>query len=110
MYLPTRYSTKSLLASVMLLAMLAFALVARSQETSQEKPAQDKPVLSIQTPTPPEKPKLGTELDGPIISHTDLVTLTVNVTDTYGRYVSGLSKTAFSVLDNKAPQEITFFS
>ena len=43
-------------------------------------------------------------------SNTDLITLTVTVTDTYGRYVSGLSKSAFTVLDEKQPQEITFFS
>ena len=46
----------------------------------------------------------------PLITPTDLVTLTVTVTDTYGRYVSGLNKSAFSVLDEKQPQEITFFS
>jgi Ca-activated chloride channel family protein len=42
--------------------------------------------------------------------NTDLITLTVTVTDTYGRYVSGLSKKAFTILDEKQPQEITFFS
>jgi hypothetical protein len=34
----------------------------------------------------------------------------VTVTDTYGRYVSGLSKNLFSVFDEKQQQEITFFS
>ncbi|MCA1601721.1 MAG: VWA domain-containing protein, partial [Acidobacteria bacterium] len=34
----------------------------------------------------------------------------VTVTDTYGRYVSGLSQKAFTILDEKQPQEITFFS
>ena len=34
----------------------------------------------------------------------------MTVTDTYGRYVSGLSKSAFAVFDDKQPQEITFFS
>jgi Ca-activated chloride channel family protein len=52
----------------------------------------------------------GKEQDGPVIVNTDLITLTVTVTDTYGRYVSGLSKTAFTVLDNKQPQDISFFS
>jgi hypothetical protein len=37
-----------------------------------------------------------------------IITLTVTVTDTYGRYVSGLSKGAFAVFDNKQQQEITF--
>jgi Ca-activated chloride channel family protein len=47
---------------------------------------------------------------GLVITNTDLITVTVTVTDTYGRYVSGLGKGAFTVLDEKKPQEITFFS
>ena len=54
-------------------------------------------------PTPPE-------VEGPVIVNTDLITFTVTVTDTYGRFVSGLNKNAFSVFDEKVPQEITFFS
>lgn len=40
----------------------------------------------------------------------DLVTLTLTVTDLYGRLVSGLSKKDFTVYDNNKQQEITFFS
>lgn len=54
--------------------------------------------------------KPGQELTGPLITNTDLITFTVTVTDTYGRFVSGLNKTAFTVLDEKKPQEITYFS
>jgi Ca-activated chloride channel family protein len=72
--------------------------------------AQDKPQENATKPTPSPSPKLGTELDGPVIVNTDLITLTVTVTDTYGRYVSGLSKNAFNVFDEKQPQEITYFS
>ncbi|PYS79547.1 MAG: VWA domain-containing protein [Acidobacteria bacterium] len=46
----------------------------------------------------------------PVITHTDLVTLTVTVTDTYGRFVTGLAKNAFTITDDKDQQEITFFS
>lgn len=46
----------------------------------------------------------------PIKIKTDLVTLTLTVTDMYGRYVMGLGKKDFTVLDNNAQQEITFFS
>jgi len=46
----------------------------------------------------------------PVIVHSDMVTLTVTVTDTYGRFVTGLNKNAFSIVDDKTPQEITFFS
>ncbi|MCC6327378.1 MAG: VWA domain-containing protein [Acidobacteria bacterium] len=55
-----------------------------------------------QTPeaTPPKVEKI----------RTDLVSLTLTVTDLYGRYVSGLTKKAFSIVDNDQEQEITYFS
>jgi len=46
----------------------------------------------------------------PISVKTDLVTLTLTVTDLYGRFVSGLNKNAFTVFDNNIEQEISFFS
>jgi len=58
-------------------------------------------------PTPPEQEE---ESDEPISVKTDLVTLTLTVTDLYGRYVSGLNKNAFTVFDGNEEQEITFFS
>jgi Ca-activated chloride channel family protein len=48
--------------------------------------------------------------DEQLIVNTDLITLNVTLTDTYGRFVTGLTKEAFTVLDDKEPQEITFFS
>ncbi|MGB7210272.1 MAG: VWA domain-containing protein [Pyrinomonadaceae bacterium] len=56
------------------------------------------------TPPPDEDPSK------PIKVKTDLVTLTLTVTDLYGRYVSGLTKNAFSIFDNNQEQEITYFS
>jgi len=117
MYLPTRYATKLAAASLSLLAVtFGFTLIVNSQEPAQKKqsPGDDKTAngtatqpAAASTPTP----KLGTELDDrTLITNTDLITLTVTVTDTYGRYVSGLSKSAFAVFDNKQQQEITFFS
>ncbi len=40
----------------------------------------------------------------------DLVTLTLTVTDYYGRYVSGLTEDAFTIFDEKDKQDIVFFS
>ncbi|MDM7922189.1 MAG: VWA domain-containing protein [Pyrinomonadaceae bacterium] len=57
------------------------------------------------TPTPPEE-----DPSRPVVVQTDLVTITATVTDIYGRYVSGLSKNAFTIIDNNKEQEITFFS
>jgi Ca-activated chloride channel homolog len=63
-----------------------------------------------QQPQGSPPPTEGNNSDDPIKIKTDLVTLTLTVTDVYGRYVSGLPKTAFSVVDNSEDQEITFFS
>ncbi|MGI8410014.1 MAG: VWA domain-containing protein, partial [Pyrinomonadaceae bacterium] len=58
-------------------------------------------------PTPPEDDDSARD---PEKVKTDLVTLTLTVTDPYGRLVSGLPKNAFAIFDNNQPQEITFFS
>ena len=55
-------------------------------------------------------PSIAVENDRPVITHTDMVTLTVTVTDTYGRFVTGLGKNSFTVTDDKVEQDITFFS
>src|ERR1041385_2961953 len=118
MYLPTRYATRITAASISLLAVtILFALAAHSQnqEPAQEKP-QEKQSAPAATqsasPAPSPQQRMGTELDDRsiILTHTDLINLTVTVTDTYGRYVSGLSKSAFAIFDNKKQQEITYFS
>jgi Ca-activated chloride channel family protein len=112
MYLAIRYSTRTALVSItFVVVILALAFAAKSQEKAQEKPSPEKPASTQTPPSSSQKQKLGTELDGPsVLINTDLITLTVTVTDTYGRYVSGLNKNAFSVFDEKQPQEITFFS
>ncbi|HAF16461.1 MAG TPA: VWA domain-containing protein [Blastocatellia bacterium] len=79
------------------------------QKTTGEPASEPAPAKPSETP-PASQQKSGNEIDGPVIVNTDLITFTVTVTDTYGRYVSGLGKNAFTVLDEKKPQEITFFS
>ena len=62
------------------------------------------------TPTPAQQQAVEDTDNRPEKVRTDLVTLTLTVTDIYGRYVSGLGKNAFTVFDNGAEQEITYFS
>jgi Ca-activated chloride channel homolog len=87
--------------------------LAQDQNPPQAAALANEPVSQ---PSPPKSEPAGQqkpliELDkGVVITNTDLITFTVTVTDTYGRYVSGLGKNAFTVLDEKNPQEITFFS
>ncbi len=62
-------------------------------------------VGAAQDPTPtPDDP------DRPIRVKTDLVTLTLTVTDSGGRFVSGLKKNAFTIKDNNVEQDIQYFS
>jgi Ca-activated chloride channel family protein len=65
--------------------------------------------IIAQEPTPTVTPE-DVAPDRPVKVKTDLVSLTLTVTDLYGRYVSGLTKKAFTVFDNNEEQEITFFS
>lgn len=113
---PGRAFALTLTACVVMVLLSSNAPLAQTQDkTAPESPSSSEPAAR---PTPPvsdsatpgqQKPPadLGS---GPVITNTDLITVTVTVTDTYGRYVSGLSKSAFTVLDDKQPQEITYFS
>jgi len=92
---------------VILFVISPFPIVARAQ-TSPQKTGAAAPATPEPTPQGQQKP--GRDVEGPVITNTDLITFTVTVTDTYGRFVSGLNKNAFTVLDDKKPQEITFFS
>jgi len=48
--------------------------------------------------------------DERVMVNTDLVTLSVSVTNAEGQAIPGLEKSAFTVFDNKSPQTISFFS
>lgn len=127
-----RHAVPAMLVACMILAA-AFAAspLSTAQQKPAEKPAQpteQKDLLKVEPaakPTPPDatqkkssqKPDTRIQLPGgdvdekgPIITNTDLITFTVTVTDIYGRFVSGLGQKAFSIFDDKAEQNITFFS
>lgn len=82
-------------------ALLATVVLGQSAQPSHYAPAAE-----VQTSTPPH-PR---NVDAPLVINTDLVSVTVSVTDRDGRHVSGLDKNDFTVHDDKLPQEIKFFS
>lgn len=111
MHLPARCALRIALAVSFLFVLAThISLTTGAQEPAAQKPNATATPKADTKGTPAAQQKLGNELDGPVIVNTDLITLTVTVTDTYGRYVSGLSQKAFTILDEKQPQEITFFS
>jgi len=128
-----RHAASAALVVCLILVATFFVIQnSKAQEKPSQKPppAPEKELLKVepapaQTPadkspqkliTPTEsagdKQKPGTEVDErqQLIINTDLITFNVTVTDIYGRFVSGLAKNAFTILDEKQPQEITFFS
>jgi len=117
---PVRAFGTTALACLLILFVVSTAATRAQQQDSKKsdaKPAEAKPeptatptsALPEPTPGPPQKQD-DISSTNPVITNTDLITFTVTVTDTYGRFVSGLGKSAFTVLDEKKPQEITFFS
>src|SRR5437588_7769763 len=121
------------LAVLIFCAIIAATFAAATTSIAQQKPTdptnkqpEPKELLNVQpapapaqTPpdTSPQKPSTKIQLPqgevdekAPVITNTDLVTFNVTVTDIYGRFVSGLSKTAFSIFDDKQQQEIAYFS
>lgn len=82
------------------------------QRTTVTPAASPAPAAAAPAPTPaPATPPAGqVGPDTPVVVDTDLVTLTVTVTDSYGRFVTGLDQSAFTVEDERAQQEILFFS
>jgi Ca-activated chloride channel homolog len=113
MYLPAGRVTKLVPLSLLALLLVVFSVSSWAQDKTHEKQSTDA-TTAKPAETPPaeeqKEQKPGNEIVGPVIVNTDLITFTVTVTDTYGRYVSGLGKNAFTVMDDKKPQEITFFS
>ena len=73
--------------------------------------AQQKKDDTVLRPSPQATPlSVSIQSDEPLVVNTDLITLTVTVTDQYGRYVSGLTKKTFAVFEGKTEQNIEFFS
>ncbi|MBK7706800.1 MAG: hypothetical protein IPJ30_13780 [Acidobacteria bacterium] len=65
--------------------------------------------FNAQTPEPTQTPQLQSVEDkGTVKVRVDLVTLTLTVTDIYGRYVSGLGKNAFRLRQQRRARDHLF--
>lgn len=85
--------------------------VSSTPVNSQQKQNAAAPKPTPQSPTPQSTPGSGSiQSDESLVVNTDLITLTVTVTDQYGRYVSGLTKKTFAVFEDKNEQNIEYFS
>src|SRR5262245_34349896 len=50
------------------------------------------------------------QIDQSLLSNTDLISIRFSVVDSHGRFVAGLPKDTFTILDNTEPQTIISFS
>jgi Ca-activated chloride channel family protein len=67
-------------------------------------------LIAILAATIPASVTAQNQDDEKVVVGTNLVSINVSVTDSRGRYVRGLSKEQFEVLDNKERQQIAHFS
>lgn len=67
--------------------------------------AQQKSKAAAFTPPAAEKEK-----ENRIAINTELVSLTVTVTDKHGRYITGLDRSAFAIYEDDVRQEVSFFN
>jgi Ca-activated chloride channel family protein len=104
--------------SLVLLCLVAAYAQQNPQQISPTKSASDqKPEAKTTTPVQkpsgqPARPQFGADdkSDGPLKLDTELVSLTVTVTDPYNRLVTGLDKQHFEVYEDKVRQSIEFFN
>lgn len=94
--------------------LIASAQSRRVTSNSEETAKKANTRTSTPTPTPtptPEQADEDLQTDGDVITvSTELVTIPVKVLDRNGRFVGGLTKENFSVLEDNAAQEIAYFS
>ena len=102
--MPHRLAVRLVLVASLVLFARCFSLTAHVQPKIDNSPHR---VTLKSTPRTASSNPAG---DEQIIVNTDLVTFNVTVTDKYGHCVSGLPQSAFTVFDEKKPQEIIFFS
>lgn len=110
------------LLTALLVAALSQLLAVSAQQDNKtstqgakvdnEKPkSPDAPAKTLDAPAPkPDVRKAQNPQDGKIQLATDIVNVTISVTDPYGRFVTGLGKDHFEVFDDKVKQQIAHFT
>jgi Ca-activated chloride channel family protein len=112
--------------TVAALALFLCFVAARSQQAAPQNPSSSQSIDQKQESKPPPSPapqggqnplqQIRDQLSDPggqqerVKIATELVSLTVTVTDAYNRLVTGLDKQHFEIFEDKVKQDISFFS
>lgn len=83
------------------------ALQAQSDKQKTDSATDDKASVAKADDVKSGKPQ---SQDPKVILNTSIVNITVSVTDSYGRFVTGLGKDHFDLFDDKVKQQIAHFS
>jgi len=95
---------------LVLLLCVAGIYAQQSAPATQSQASTKKPDEGAPSQQPPAKRNENRSQDGPIIRvPTEVVTLSVTVTDPYSRLVTGLDRHHFEVFEDKVKQNIVFF-
>jgi Ca-activated chloride channel family protein len=102
--MPYRLAVRLGFGSGLILVALFFSSTASVQLRRDSLPGPVAPTSSTSFTTSSDS-----DSDEQVVIDTDLISFNVTVTDKSGQHISGLPKTAFTVFDEKKPQEISFF-
>ncbi len=84
---------------------------ASAAEGSSPQQAEATPITQVKSPVEAtQQPARPAQPDDSVRLNRDIVTVSVTVSDPYGRFVTGLDKTHFEIYDDKIKQDISFFS
>ncbi|MEW6208182.1 MAG: VWA domain-containing protein [Acidobacteriota bacterium] len=102
--------TRAFLVTIMIAAIVPINLAVSQEKTSSDKQKADSALDDKTSVAKADDVKPGKQQQEKVILNTSIVNITVSVTDSYGRFVTGLSKEHFDLFDDKVKQQIAHFS
>ena len=105
-----RHSVARLFLAILLTAIIPAAGIALHQQNGTPDSKDKNADTAKKAADSAQNKSVTTKSDQSLQLNVDLVSVTVTVTDSYGRFVTGLAKDQFEVYDDKIKQEIAHFS
>src|SRR5262249_23411868 len=99
-----RKGTRSLLVILLTFTLLQLNFFSQENKPSWSTKKDAKPAAAVTDTKPDIKKAVSTNGQDVVSIGTNLVNVTVSVTDTYGRFVTGLGTEHFEVFDEKVKQ------
>src|SRR5690348_522731 len=101
-----RKGTRSLLVILLTFTLLQLSTFSQDNKNSSSVQNQAKPAAASADAKADVQKAVSTNGQDRVVLDTNLVNVTVSVTDAYGRFVTGFGKEHFEVFDEKVKQEV----